>query len=98
MNKEDLLNKIKEIFADDAYTQPTYKLGITQSEVQLLIKKMYKHVEIKFIHLDKLSELFETKDINLGDKESYGGCITCDFGSSYKQTIYIKDYKIKIDD
>lgn len=65
-----------------------YALNITQ---------MYEFVDINFDFLEKLSKMFETKNINIGDKESRAGCETCDYGSSYSLTIYIKNSKITLD-
>lgn len=56
------------------------------------LSQMYEYVDVTFEQLEQLSKVFETKNINIGeDRESYGGCESCDYGSKYTLRIYVKD-------
>lgn len=94
MSYTNLENKIKEIFFVSNNSWDELEVSITEyrtNEVKLTISKMYEYVDISFENLQKLSEVFETKKINVGSPEFSNGCETCDHGSSYTQTIYLKE-------
>lgn len=55
---------------------------------------MYNFVDVQFSHLEVLSKLFKTKNINIGSKFAREGCDTCDYGPSYSLTIYISDASV----
>lgn len=46
-----------------------------------------------YFHLQKLSDLFGTQNISLGDNVDISGCETCDYGSKYGYEIVIKPNK-----
>lgn len=64
---------------------------------QLEITQMYEFVNVTFEDLERLSKLFGTKNINIGDIYSSGGCDTCDYGSRYELTIHIKDPTVVVE-
>lgn len=47
--------------------------------------------DVFFEHLEKLSKILDTKRINLSDYEHYGGCETCDHGSTKTVTVYCRN-------
>ena len=49
---------------------------------------MYSAPELNFTHLKALSELFGTDKIDV-NHFAYSGCDTCDYGSSYGNTIQV---------
>lgn len=57
----------------------------------------YEFVELQFDDLMRLSELFQTRAINIGDRYSTGGCETCDHGSRYQLSIYILKSPLTVD-
>lgn len=62
----------------------------TPEMVRVRFAKMYSAPSLSFAHLKKLSAFFGTDNIDNGDEFSDPGCETCDYGSSYGFTIYIK--------
>lgn len=45
---------------------------------------MYEYVRVDFEDLERLSEIFDTRKINLRERSFEAGCETCDYGSSYE--------------
>lgn len=69
------------------------KVTIYENEydkVELLIYQMYEYVELNSDRLFALAEFFGTYNIDAYDKDSYGGCETCDYGSKYEYTLLIQ--------
>jgi hypothetical protein len=60
-----------------------------KDEVVIVIKRMYEYVTMNLSHLTKVAKLFGTENIN-DDRYAYGGCETCDYGSSYEIRLHIK--------
>jgi hypothetical protein len=65
------------------------KVGEKVNNIRLEVSQMYNHVDFDFSFLEMLSKLLKTKKINVGDRESYSGCETCDHGSSYSCIVRI---------
>jgi|SRR3972149_193178 len=80
-----------------SYKEELNKKKVVASEVEIIISKMYDFVDFNFVFLKELSELFGTQKINVGDKESFKGCDTCDYGSCYKIKFTIIEPQILID-
>jgi len=59
------------------------------AKLEVCVASMYEYVPVDFKYLLKVGEFFKTDKINL-HKESYSGCETCDYGSSYQVTYYIE--------
>lgn len=51
----------------------------------------YDYVNFDFEFLEKLSKIFKTKKIDVGDRYAREGCPTCDHGSSYEITFTIRE-------
>jgi hypothetical protein len=64
--------------------------------IVFLISNQYNHLEINFDVLTKISEIFGTKSINVGEKQFNSGCETCDYGSSYSEEFFIKKPSMEI--
>lgn len=92
MNKftdKEIIDKCKSIWVSK-YSDPTIVVKTnSEKEVIIIIKQMYDYVEMNLSHLKKLSEFFNTDNIN-DDRYAYGGCETCDWGSSYEITLTIR--------
>lgn len=95
MLKSELINKIKDIVKD--YCSIDVSVW-TANRVDIKFKRMYEYVELSFDQLLQFSELFGTRKINIGDRDSWGGCETCDYGSSYEVTIHMNDVTLDIED
>lgn len=92
--------KIKELWDNEFYYDwdgkkhpvvepPTIEVEIKNSVVFITIKKMYEKPGLQFSQLQAISEFFDTYDIGTVDEFSYGGCETCDYGSSYGFTLKV---------
>jgi hypothetical protein len=66
------------------------------NSLSIKISRMYEYVDVQFEHLSRLSEMFGTRAINIGDKVSWPGCETCDHGSSYQVTIRVDNITVEI--
>lgn len=101
MNILELHSHVKSIFgigkSSLSYDSVKCKFEDNNSTLVIELQKMYEHVKVRFEHLEKLSKLLGTQNINLGNREVSSGCPTCDFGSSYRVSIYIMNVKTPIE-
>lgn len=71
-----------------------YKLEIEISgnpkDWTIKISRMYEYINVNFKFLTELSNFFCTYNIN-DSRYNSRGCKTCNFGSSYEVTLYIKE-------
>lgn len=95
INTKELEAKVLNYFSEKNKWSTPDKVKVTHSisdaSASVVISKMYDFVEFDFEFLEMLSKVFETKKINVGDRDSYSGCETCDYGSSYSLTFHAKD-------
>lgn len=102
MLKSEFANKICTIFGEGSpwreisATFPEY--NAKEGTIQIRVAQEYEHVELTMNCLDQLAALTETKDINIGDKDSYGGCDTCDWGSSYWVDLHLKNFRLPLEE
>lgn len=85
---EVIKEKMKEIFKEGEVTVSSYR----ENGYEIEIEKMYDYIEVNFGNLILMSEFFGTTNITV-DQESWSGCHTCDYGSSYKKIFYVSDHK-----
>jgi len=89
-----LENKILAHFKDEnSFVELRVKVSYNQNSntAEVTIKREYDFINFDFEFLEKLSRLFQTKKIDVGNRQSYGGCETCDHGSSYEITFHIRE-------
>jgi hypothetical protein len=60
---------------------------------ELLYACEYESPELSFKHLENLSKTFGTTNIDV-DNYTQSGCDTCDYGSSYGNTIQLRDVTV----
>lgn len=60
--------------------------------LNVTVSQMYEFLPLTFAHLQKLSEIFETKDFNVNNWSSEG-CETCDYGSQYAHEFHVPKVK-----
>lgn len=58
-------------------------------EYRIKFTQMCEYVNLSFESLLALSEIFQTKKIDIGDRENWGGCETCDYDSRYQISVRI---------
>ncbi|TXH10288.1 MAG: hypothetical protein E6R04_05830 [Spirochaetes bacterium] len=58
-------------------------------EYRIKFTQMYEYIDLSFETLLALSEIFQTRKIDIGERENWGGCETCDYGSSYQVSVRI---------
>jgi hypothetical protein len=102
MLKSEFIKKVADLFGPGG-SYSDYRVDIdsydpVQKTLNIRVKQMYEFVEVTFDKLCQLSELTGTRHINLGDKVSYGGCETCDHGSSYEVSIHLKEVALTLED
>lgn len=68
------------------------KLEVTvrYQHAEITVLNMYSAPGLSFSHLKKLSEFFDTDNINDDARFNNGGCDTCDYGSEYGFTLTIR--------
>ena len=80
--KDEYYGKIDEV-----------EVSVDEGTVSITLSNMYEAPGLSFGHLMKLAEFFGTKNINDDDRFSFGGCETCDYGSSYGFTLTVRPEK-----
>lgn len=87
--QETIKNKVAEIWHKDTYPQDPDNITVEikdyrgETGVWITISSMYNAPGLTFANLTALSQYFKTERIDTLDEFSYGGCETCDYGSSY---------------
>ena len=101
MLESEFINKVKEIFGPTSpyrdFSVSLENYNSATGELVIRISQMYEFVDVTFDQLAKLSELTQTRKINLQERTSYGGCETCDHGSSYQVPIYLQEFWIPLE-
>lgn len=101
MLESEFVKELKEIFGKGSpYGDFSIKLenySPKEGKVTIRISQMYDYVDVQFDQLVKLSEFAQTRKINLGNKTSYSGCGTCDYGSSYEVPIHLEEFWIPLE-
>ena len=99
---QEIIKKVQEIF--DAEHEKHYIMGWekngcikveenTGTSVSIVISCMYGAPSPTLEVMTKLSNFFETKNINDDTYFSIEGCKTCDYGSLYGYTLTIRPEK-----
>lgn len=95
LTNAEIITLIKENLAiidpdinEEMWDNFTISINSLENKTEIVISRMYNFVKINFAFLSFLSELFSTKEINLNE-EKRKGCPSCDYGSSYTQTIIL---------
>jgi len=67
-------------------------------EYRIKFSQMYEYVNLSFETLLALSEIFQTKKIDIGERENWGGCETCDYGSKYQVSVRVGNSPVCFED
>ena len=70
------------------------KISKMDGGVIIEVGQMYNYIQFSLSSLIALSAIFGTEDIDL-EEHSASGCDTCDYGSDYCRTIYIRNLTLK---
>lgn len=91
--KEEIMEFFEKLVGERLSTKGDEKsLGITihkNGNIEVELYKMYDYFGINYQSLKKISEFFDTENIDV-DQSSTRGCETCDYGFKYTHTFYIK--------
>lgn len=102
IKSSELLKKLQTGSGYDWRTRDISISGVKMNEevnsLEINLSQMYEYPEFTFEFLAEISEFLSTKNINIGNQYSNSGCETCDWGSSYSLTLYIKDCEITLID
>ena len=97
LDKQEVVNEIKTWIDSSSYSDLSVEISsLKEGCYDVTISQMYDFVDVDFNFLEKLSKLFLSKNINIGSRHSQGGCDTCDYGSSYTLSLFIKDSKVSL--
>lgn len=94
MKKSEFLEKVKALF--DVGSSRYFEVEAENEEdgtLRINVTSEYEYVDITFEQLEKITELCGSKKLNIGEKDGWGGCDTCDYGSRYTVPLYVKDAK-----
>jgi hypothetical protein len=101
MLESEFVKGLEEIFGKGSpYSDFSIQLenySPKEGRVTIRISRMYDYVDVQFDELVKLSDFAQTRKINLGNKTSYSGCGTCDYGSSYEVPIHLEEFWIPLE-
>jgi hypothetical protein len=95
-SSEELVQLIEDIWesvAHHGYGNSLDHVKIVANEpdfVSFSVTAQYSAPGFNYFHIQKLSELFETRNINLADTVDISGCETCDYGSRYGYELIIR--------
>lgn len=103
--KSELVKRLETIpgLTQTAHRDLEVKVSKTETshqmyEYKIVFTQMYEYVNLSFDTLLALSEIFQTKKIDIGDRESWGGCETCDYGSRYIVSVRIGNSPVCFED
>jgi hypothetical protein len=86
VTNDKIINVVRETvqkYARRAYDIDVSVLRRDGDDFTVRLERMYEYVDMDFATLSALSDRFNTKLIDISNKEFHGGCDTCDYGSSY---------------
>ena len=88
-SEKEVKTFVEKLWRDDLYDHSidVNRLG---NEYHIKVRQMYNYVPLDFARLLELSQFFDTKNIN-DSRYHTNGCETCDYGSSYEITLYVKE-------
>lgn len=66
------------------------EVSVCPQRAEITVSNTYSAPGLSFSHLKKLSEFFDTDNINDDARFNHGGCDTCDYGSEYGFTLTIR--------
>lgn len=91
-------NQVENIFSDPERPHRSLEVKITEhsGHINVLVSQEYEHVQVTFAHLQLLSEIFNTDCIDIGEKNEFSGCETCDHGSSYMVNFIVKGVHLEL--
>lgn len=69
---------------------------LIDSKLYIRISKMYEHVIVNYETMKILSDLLKTDCIDIAGQESFEGCPTCDYGSSYEIELVVRNIGVDI--
>lgn len=99
LKMEELEKKILEIVTAGlnnwAKEDITVKVKINAEEMIITVTNMYEYVDITFDHLEAISKLLKTENINIGTKDYESGCDTCDYGSEYWIDLHVRGWSVE---
>lgn len=95
--KQEVIDEIKTWCDSSSLRDLSVEISsLKEGCYDVTISQMYEYVDVDFNFLERLSKLFLSKNINIGSRHSHGGCETCDYGSSYSLSLFIKDSKVSL--
>lgn len=88
---EEITAEVQRIWEDEdsRYEKMKVEVHPCGNGWTITIKRMYDYMPMNLRHLKALSEFFNTDNIN-DSRYAYGGCETCDYGSSYEITLDVQ--------
>lgn len=89
LSEKEIELGVKEIFSPISSVRVDVVAYGPGEYATIEVEQMYEYIDCSLKDLLKLAELMGTMNINI-DEEFMCGCETCDYGSSYTKTFYIK--------
>lgn len=91
----EILEKLPSFWENppkDAYWDKPgkYDVKVSEDSITIEVSAMYSSPSLNFPILKRMAEYFDTENINDDDRFGYGGCETCDYGSSYGYTLTVR--------
>ena len=90
--EQEVEAEVRRIWAEELsakYVNGTVEVKKFDKMWHITIKQMYEYVPLTLKHLVALSEFFGTQNIS-DSRQAWGGCETCDYGSSYEIDLTVK--------
>ena|SRR3990172_7627530 len=82
---EDAKTFVETLWTED---NPEVAVNFDGTKYTIKVSQMYEYVPLNFALLSKLSEFFDTKNIN-DSRYHTDSCDTCDYESNYEITVIV---------
>jgi hypothetical protein len=86
-----VVDQIRGLFEDGSYEKTNFEFQTKEDGYFIEVSKMYSYVGFRngsvLSNYQKIATLLGVEDGDEVSRYSYGGCETCDYGSSYEVTL-----------
>jgi hypothetical protein len=95
--KEAIQEKVQSLWpgvtAEECYGRQKYGVVVECKAglVAITVSQMYSAPGLSFAQLNALAEFFDTLNVETESEFNHQGCESCDYGSEYGFTIWIRD-------
>lgn len=87
---EEIKAKLQELWPEADFRDTEWKVDRGPDRIAITISQMYESPGLDFKKLHALAQFFDTMNVETESEFAHGGCETCDYGSEYGFTLWIR--------